>query len=62
DPQKVVDALVAEAKEKLAARVQAGDMTQAEADEKAANLAERIGNQVNRTPPRPPRPPRSPAP
>jgi len=44
----LVDGLVAAAKEQLAADVTAGDLTQAEADEKSAALAERIEEQVDR--------------
>lgn len=48
DVQKVIDALVADAKAKLAQAVEDGRLTQAQADEKAANLAERITATVNR--------------
>lgn len=53
DVQKVIDALVADAKSKLAAKVQAGEITQAQADEKTANLTQRITDMVNRTRPSP---------
>ena len=49
DVQKVIDALVADVKARLAERVQAGDLTQDQADEKSANLAARITEMVNRT-------------
>lgn len=49
DVQKVIDALVADAKAKLAAKVQAGEITQAQADERSANLTQRITDMVNRT-------------
>lgn len=49
DVKKVIDALVAEAKPRLAARVAAGDLTQAQADKKLATLSERITEHVNRT-------------
>lgn len=49
DVQKVVDALVADARSRLAAKVTAGELTQAEADEKAARLTERVTALVNRT-------------
>lgn len=49
DVQKVIDALVAEATSRLAAEVAAGRLTQAQADEKAANLTQRIAQMVNRT-------------
>lgn len=48
DVQKVIDAMVAEAKAKLAEAVQNGRITQAQADAKAANLSERITTLVNR--------------
>ena len=47
--QKVIDALVAEAKAHLAERVESGAITQAQADEKAAGLTARITEMVNRT-------------
>ncbi len=46
--QKVVDALVAEAKTRLAAKVTAGELTQAQADERAADLVARMTEVVNR--------------
>lgn len=49
DPAKVVDAVVAEAKERLAAKVDAGDLTQAKADERLARQKERSEKFVNRT-------------
>lgn len=48
DVQKVIDAMVADAKAKLAEAVQNGNLTQAQADRKAANLNERITALVNR--------------
>jgi predicted DNA-binding protein (UPF0251 family) len=56
DPQKVVDALVADAKAKLAAAVTAGKITQAQADEATANLTERITERVNNAFARGPKP------
>ena len=47
--QKVVDALVADAKAHLAEHVAAGDLTQAEADARATELTTRITEMVNRT-------------
>jgi hypothetical protein len=47
DPQKVIDALVADAQTKLAERVANGDITQAQADQISADLAQRITDQVN---------------
>ena len=47
--QKVIDALVAEAKAHLADRVESGAITQAQADERAAGLMARITEMVNRT-------------
>jgi len=47
--QTVIDALVAQARERLAEQVAAGHLTQAEADEKAADLVERVTELVNRT-------------
>jgi hypothetical protein len=47
DKQKVIDALVAAAKERLAAAVTAGDLTQAEADERSADLEARITEEVD---------------
>ena len=47
--QKVIDAIVAEAKTKLAAEVETGDLTQAEADERAARLTARVTGMVERT-------------
>lgn len=48
DPAKVVDALVAEATSRLQARVEAGKITQAQADERLAKQRERFENLVNR--------------
>ncbi len=49
DVQKVIDAIVAEAKDRLAAKVQSGALSQARADQKLANLSQRVTNFVNRT-------------
>ena len=49
DVQKVIDAVVAEARTRLAQKVQSGDLTQAQADERLANLSERVTDMVNRT-------------
>jgi hypothetical protein len=42
-------AIVAQAKDRLAAKVQSGALSQARADEKLANLPQRVTNFVNRT-------------
>jgi hypothetical protein len=47
DLQTVIDAIVASEKEHLAQAVTAGKLTQAEADERAANASERATNMVN---------------
>ncbi len=47
DVQKVIDALVAEAKKILAEKVAAGELTQAQADRRSATLTERITAFVN---------------
>jgi hypothetical protein len=47
DPQAVIDALVTEATEHLALAVENGRLTQAEADERLADLTERITDRVN---------------
>jgi hypothetical protein len=47
DVQKVIDAMVADAKAHLAEKVAEGRLTQAEADAKAATLTERITQLVN---------------
>ena len=47
DPQAVIDALVADTQERLAAAVQSGRITQAEADERLEDATERITNFVN---------------
>ena len=47
DPQVVIDAFVADLQTHLAARVESGALTQAEADEKLANATERITAMVN---------------
>lgn len=46
DPDAVVDAMVAEQAEKLTAKVEAGDLTQEEADERLADKTENITDQV----------------
>ena len=51
DVQKVIDVLVANAQERLAEAVTDGKLTQAQADEKAADLQARMTELVNRTPP-----------
>src|SRR5688500_2762018 len=48
DVQKVIDDMVAAVKAESAERVEAGDLTQAQADAKSENLAERITELVNR--------------
>jgi hypothetical protein len=53
DPQAVIDALVADVQERLAAAVQSGRITQAEADERIEDATERITNFVNGTDPSP---------
>lgn len=47
DPQKVIDAIVVDARTKLAAKVQSGDLTQAQADERLANLTTRVTEMVS---------------
>ena len=47
DTQDVIDLLVEQQTEKLAEKVEAGDLTQEQADEMSANLAERVEQQVN---------------
>ncbi|MEY2421351.1 MAG: hypothetical protein QOI95_1418 [Acidimicrobiaceae bacterium] len=49
DPQKVIDALVADAQTKLAAQVASGEITQAQADEMSADLTQHITDLVNHT-------------
>ena len=49
DPQKVIDALVEDGKQELAAAVQAGTLTQAQSDSMATNLTQRVTDQVNGT-------------
>jgi hypothetical protein len=49
DPQKVIDALVADAQAKLAASVASGDITQAQADQMSADLVQHITDLVNHT-------------
>lgn len=57
DVQKVIDAMVADAKAHLSQAVAAGRLTQAQADAKAATLTERITQHVNEgKPPRGERP------
>ncbi len=47
DEQEVVDALAAAAEERLAEAVEAGRLTQEEADERSADLAERIAERLD---------------
>ncbi|HJW21349.1 MAG TPA: hypothetical protein VJ506_02855 [Candidatus Limnocylindrales bacterium] len=49
DPQKVIDALVADGKDELAAAVKAGTITQAQADAEQAEVVARATAQVNGT-------------
>ena len=49
DVQKVIDALVAAAKDNIAAALKAGKITQAQADQANANVVQRVTNQVNTT-------------
>jgi ribosomal protein L10 len=51
DAQKVIDAMVADAKAHLAQAVTDGKLTQAEADQRSADLEARITKLVNSTPP-----------
>jgi ferritin-like protein len=51
DVNKVIDALVADARADLAAKVKAGAITQAQADERAATLTQRVTDMVNHTGP-----------
>ena len=45
--QKVIDAIVASDKAEIDAAVQAGTMTQAQADERLANLTQHVTDEVN---------------
>jgi len=49
DPQKVIDALVADGQSELDAAVKAGQTTQAQADQQRSGLAARVADQVNGT-------------
>ena len=49
DPQKVIDALVADGLDELAAQVKAGTLTQAQADAQKAAVTQRATDQVNGT-------------
>lgn len=49
DPQKVIDALVADQESEIAAALKAGTITQAQADAEKAAVPARIADQVNRT-------------
>jgi hypothetical protein len=49
DPQKVIDALVADGQAELAAAVKAGTLTQAQADAEKAEVTQRATDQVNGT-------------
>jgi len=51
DPQTVIDAIVADVKARLADRVKAGDITQAQADAFAADLTTHVTALVNGTAP-----------
>lgn len=51
DLQKVIDAMVADAKTHLAEEVESGRITQAQADERLADLESRITERVNNTAP-----------
>ena len=63
DPQKVIDALVVDAKTRAAAAVSAGKISQVEADEHLAHLTEKVTRFVTMPPPpRPAQPGPPPAP
>ena len=47
DPQTIIDAKVDSATERIQAKVDAGDITQEQADEKLADLEERVTTRVN---------------
>ena len=49
DPQKVIDALVTDGLDELAAQVKAGTLTQAQADAEKAEVTQRATDQVNGT-------------
>jgi hypothetical protein len=49
DPQKVIDALVEDGQQELAAAVQAGTLTQAQADSMETDVTQRVTDQVNGT-------------
>ncbi len=49
DPQKVIDALVTDGQDELAAQVKAGTLTQAQADAQKAAVTQRATDQVNGT-------------
>ena len=49
DPQKVIDALVTDGRNELAAQVKAGTLTQAQADAQKAAVTQRATDQVNGT-------------
>lgn len=53
DVEAVVDAMVADLGERLSERVADGDLTQEEADEKLAEVRDRLEDLVHRTPPTP---------
>ena len=58
--EKVVDALVAEAQQRLADAVKAGRLTQAQADERLKDLRARVTERVNATKPQRPAPGQAP--
>jgi hypothetical protein len=47
DPQKVIDALVADEKAELADQVSKGTLTQAQADQRSTNITQRVTDRVN---------------
>ena len=57
DKQKVIDAMVAEAKDRLAQAVKDGHLTQAQADERAKDLTQRITDMVDGKMPKMPKMP-----
>jgi polyhydroxyalkanoate synthesis regulator phasin len=51
DPQKVIDALVADQKAELAHAVKDGKLTQAQADQMSGDITQRVTDMVNNAPP-----------